>query len=244
MTCPRSHSQSQAEPRIEARSADSPSAPTPSKHASCLITESAWVRFTLISAGAFCLNNSQLWTWKILWKFQVWLLLLKSHFLLSFLKKKKSQKTSIANQNLVLILLLLLWTQEFKSLSLSDFLPLHNSFHANRSYCHPLSSNTYYCSAGSRSRKGANLWGSEHKISHNSIEKTENCCQKCKLLFCLKKKITLSFKDNLLRDDSIEVNAHALYVRIFVLPHPPRILASSMTVLSRIWRLSYQMEKQ
>lgn len=52
--------QSQTETQIEAKSADSPSAPTPSEYASCLITESVWVRFTLISAGAFCLNNSQL----------------------------------------------------------------------------------------------------------------------------------------------------------------------------------------
>lgn len=31
----------------------------------------------------------------------------------------------------------------------------------------------------------SNLWGSKHKISHNSIEKAENYCPKCKLLFFL-----------------------------------------------------------
>lgn len=96
---------------------------------------------------------------------------------------------SLNSKFLILILLLLLWAQESKGLSLSDVLPLHNCSHTSRSYCHPLSLNIHYFSAGSgRSREGANLWGSEHKIFHNSKEKTENCCQKCKLLFCLEKK--------------------------------------------------------
>lgn len=43
-------------PRTEGQSADPPRAPAPSELATCLIMESAWVRFTLISAGAFCLN--------------------------------------------------------------------------------------------------------------------------------------------------------------------------------------------
>ena len=43
-------------PRIEGRSAHPFWAPPPLELAACLITDSAWVRFTLISAGAFCLN--------------------------------------------------------------------------------------------------------------------------------------------------------------------------------------------
>lgn len=146
----------------------------------------------------FCLNNSQLWRWKILQKFQVWLLLLKSHFPLSLKKKKITENLnskSKFNPDLACSPL------SNKSLRIfpSDFLPLHNCFPTSRSYCQPFSSNIYYFSAGSGwSREGANLWGSERKISHNSIEKTKNCCQKCKLLFCLGGKITLGFKDTLL----------------------------------------------
>lgn len=173
-------------PRREGRSADAPWASAPSEFTARLITESAWFTVTLISAGAYCLNTNQCWGWKILQKSQVWLLLLKSHFPLSL--KKKLQKSSIANQNLIIILLLSPLSTEFKGPSLSDFLPLHNSFQGSRSHCHPISLNIYYFSACSgRSREGANLWGSEQKISHNSTEKTENCCQKCKLLFLLEK---------------------------------------------------------
>lgn len=120
-----------------------------------------------------------------------------------------------------------------KGPSLSNFLPLYNSFQGSRSYCHPLSLNIYYFSAGSgRSREGTNLCESEHKISHNSIEKTENCCQECKLLFFfLLKKITLNFKDTLLKDDSTAVNIHVLHIRTFVLPCTPRILDIYITII-------------
>ena len=120
------------------------------------------------------------------------------------------------------------------SASLSDFLPLHNSFQGSRAYCRLLSLNIYYFSAGSSSsREGASLWGSKHKISHNSIEKTENCCQKCKLLFFSlawkKRKITLGFKDTLLKGDSTVVNIHVLHIRTSVPSLPPSILVVCIT---------------
>lgn len=136
----------------------------------------------------FAWIKSQLWRWKILQKSQVWLSLLKSHLPLIFFKKT-TQKISTANHTLILILLL-----SPLSTRVEGSFPLTSShyttaFQAADPVATP-SLGIYITSqqAPCRSREGANLWGSKHKISNYSTEKTENCHPKCKLLFLLGKK--------------------------------------------------------
>lgn len=123
-------------------------------------------------------NKSQLWRWKILQKSQVWLFLLKSHFPLS-LKKKKITENLNSQSKCDWSRTFLLWTQELKGPSLSDFLPLATAFKQQILLPPP----PWLYVTSQQDREGANLWGSEGKISRNSIEKAENCCPKRKLLF-------------------------------------------------------------
>ena len=69
---------------------------------------------------------------------------------------------------------------------------------------------------------------------HVGDRASQNCCQKCKLLFFSlwlgKKKITMGFKDTLLKGDSTVVNIHVLHIRTSVPPLPPRILVICITI--------------
>lgn len=83
--------------------ATSPRTPTGSGQAFCLIKVPTWVRFTLVSAGVFCLNKSQLWRWKFYKLSYSYYYSKNIFFLVIFFK---SQKISTTNQTLILILLL------------------------------------------------------------------------------------------------------------------------------------------
>lgn len=136
--------------------------------------------------------------------------------------KKITENLSIKSRFNIDLAPFFLWAQEFQGPSPPDFLPLQNSFEAADPTATP-SPRIYITSqqapAGVEEPicEGVNtrspiIAQRRQKIAAKSV----NCFF---FFFCLEKKITLGFKDTVLKDDSMVVNIHVLHIRIFAPPH-------------------------
>lgn len=163
-------------------------------------------------------------------------------------KRKKAQKISIANQDLILILLLFPLSIRVSGSFPLWLPPTTKQLWGSRSYTTP---SLRICIISQQAPAGVEEWICEGVNTRSPIiaqrrqkiaAKSVNCF--FFFFFCLeKKKITLGFKDSLLKDDSMVVNIHVLHMRISVYPCPPRIPTVYVTV-AWIWRVNHQTQGQ